>query len=54
VVLDGRIVIQTGQGGTLMLGRGDIAFLAGGTTCVLTGPERWRSAFHLTSSMPAS
>jgi uncharacterized protein len=46
VVIEGRLVIQTGQGQTLELGRGDVALLPDGLCCVLTVPERCRCAFH--------
>lgn len=46
VVLSGRLVIQTGQGETLLLEPGDVACLPDGTDCVLTITERCRCAFQ--------
>jgi uncharacterized cupin superfamily protein len=46
VVLAGRLVIQTGQGETLLLEAGDVACLPDGTDCVLTVSERCRCVFQ--------
>lgn len=46
VVLAGRLVIQTGQGETLLLEQGDVACLPDGTDCVLTVTERCRCVFQ--------
>ncbi|HEY1592359.1 MAG TPA: cupin domain-containing protein [Solirubrobacteraceae bacterium] len=46
VVLTGRLVIQTGQGETIMLESGDVACLPDGTDCVVTVSERCRCAFQ--------
>ena len=46
VVLAGRLVIQTGQGETLLLEQGDVACLPDGTDCVVTITERCRCVFQ--------
>jgi uncharacterized cupin superfamily protein len=46
VVLAGRLVIQTGQGATMLLEPGDVACLPDGTDCVLTVSELCRCAFQ--------
>jgi uncharacterized cupin superfamily protein len=46
VVLDGRLIIETGQGETLTLDRGDVGFLPVGTTCVITVTGHCRCAFQ--------
>jgi uncharacterized protein len=50
VVCDGRLVIQTGQGETLLLESGDVACLPDGTDCVITVSERCRCVFHASAS----
>jgi uncharacterized cupin superfamily protein len=46
VVLEGRLVIQTGQGETLLLEPGDVACLPDGTDCAVTVTDRCRCAFQ--------
>ncbi len=46
VVLAGKLVIQTGQGETLLLERGDVACLPDGTDCAITVAQSCRCAFQ--------
>lgn len=46
VVLSGKLVIQTGQGDTLLLEAGDVTCLPDGTDCAITITESCRCVFQ--------